>query len=154
MKISDFLNPELILPELAARTKEEVLTELADRIARNFPGVSAEKLLRILKEREKLGSTGIGDGFAIPHGKSKSIDQMIISFGRSRAGIPFDSLDGKPAHYFFVLIAPENSAGDHLKALAKISRFLKNSLFKESLAKAEGQAELQKLIQDQDDLTL
>ena len=154
MKISDFLNPELILPELAARTKEEVLMELADRIARNFPRVSAEKLLRILKERERLGSTGIGDGFAIPHGKSKSIDQMIISFGRSRAGIPFDSMDGKPAHYFFVLIAPENSAGDHLKALAKISRFLKNSLFKESLAKAESQAELQKLIQDQDDLTL
>jgi len=154
MKISDFLNPELILPELAARTKEEVLMELADRIARNFPRVSAEKLLRILKERERLGSTGIGDGFAIPHGKSKSIDQMIISFGRSRAGIPFDSMDGKPAHYFFVLIAPENSAGDHLKALAKISRFLKNSLFKESLAKAEGQAELQQLIQDQDDLTL
>jgi PTS system nitrogen regulatory IIA component len=153
MKISDFLNPELILPELAARTKEEVLTELADRIARNFSGVSAEKLLRILKEREKLGSTGIGDGFAIPHGKSTAIDQMIISFGRSRAGIPFDSLDGKPAHYFFVLIAPENSAGDHLKALAKISRFLKNSLFKENLAKAESRAELQKLIQDQDDLT-
>jgi PTS system nitrogen regulatory IIA component len=154
MKISDFLNPELILPELAARTKEEVLQELADRIARNFPEVPAEQLLRILKERERLGSTGIGDGFAIPHGKSKSIDRMIISFGRSRAGIPFDSLDGKPAHYFFVLIAPENSAGDHLKALAKISRFLKNSLFKESLAKAEGQAELQKLCQDQDDLTL
>jgi PTS system nitrogen regulatory IIA component len=154
MKISDSLNPELILPELAARTKEEVLLELADRIARNFPEVPAEQLLRILKERERLGSTGIGDGFAIPHGKSKSIDRMIISFGRSRAGIPFDSLDGKPAHYFFVLIAPENSAGDHLKALAKISRFLKNSLFKESLAKAEGQAELQKLIQDQDDLTL
>jgi PTS system nitrogen regulatory IIA component len=154
MKISDFLNPELIIPELAAQTKEEVLLELADRIARNFSGVSAEKLLRILKEREKLGSTGIGDGFAIPHGKSKSIHQMIISFGRSRAGIPFDSLDGKPAHYFFVLIAPENSAGDHLKALAKISRFLKNSLFKENLAKAEGQAELQQLIQEQDDLTL
>lgn len=154
MKISDFLNPELIIPELAAQTKEEVLMELADRIARNFSGVSAEKLLRILKEREKLGSTGIGDGFAIPHGKSKSIHQMIISFGRSRAGIPFDSLDGKPAHYFFVLIAPENSAGDHLKALAKISRFLKNSLFKESLAKAEGQAELQQLIREQDDLTL
>ena len=153
MKISDFLNPELILPELAARTKEEVLMELADRIARNFSGVSAEKLLRILKEREKLGSTGIGDGFAIPHGKSKAIDQMIISFGRSQAGIPFDSLDGKPAHYFFVLIAPENSAGDHLKALAKISRFLKNSLFKENLAKAASRAELQKLIQDQDDLT-
>jgi nitrogen PTS system EIIA component len=154
MKISDFLNPDLIIPELAARTKEDVLMELADRIALNFSGVSAEKLLQILKDREKLGSTGIGDGFAIPHGKSRSINQMIISFGRSRAGIPFDSMDGKPAHYFFVLIAPENSAGDHLKALAKISRFLKNSLFKESLANANGQKELQKLIQDQDDLTL
>jgi len=154
MKISDFLNPELILPELAARTKEEVLRELAVRIAGNFPKLSEENLLRILQEREKLGSTGIGDGFAIPHGKSSAIDRMIISFGRSRVGIPFDSLDGKPAHYFFVLIAPENSAGDHLKALAKISRFLKNSLFKESLAKADGQTELHQLIQDQDDLTL
>ncbi|RPH86846.1 MAG: PTS sugar transporter subunit IIA [Desulfobacteraceae bacterium] len=154
MKISDFLNPELILPELAARTKEEVLRELAVRISGNFPKLSEKNLLRILQEREKLGSTGIGDGFAIPHGKSSAIDRMIISFGRSRGGIPFDSLDGKPAHYFFVLIAPENSAGDHLKALAKISRFLKNSLFKESLAKAEGQTELHQLIQDQDDLTL
>jgi PTS system nitrogen regulatory IIA component len=154
MKISDFLNPELILPELAARTKEEVLRELAVGIAENFPRLSEENMLRILQEREKLGSTGIGDGFAIPHGKSSAIDRMIISFGRSRAGIPFDSLDGKPAHYFFVLIAPENSAGDHLKALAKISRFLKNSLFKESLSKAKGQTELHQLIQDQDDLTL
>jgi PTS system nitrogen regulatory IIA component len=154
MKISDFLNPELILPELVARTKEEVLRELAVRIAGNFPKLSEENLLRIFQEREKLGSTGIGDGFAIPHGKSSAIDRMIISFGRSRVGIPFDSLDGKPAHYFFVLIAPENSAGDHLKALAKISRFLKNSLFKESLAKADGQTELHQLIQDQDDLTL
>jgi PTS system nitrogen regulatory IIA component len=153
MKISDFLNPELILSELAARSKEEVLLELADHIARNFPGVPTEELLRILKERERLGSTGIGDGFAIPHGKSKHIDRMIISFGRSRAGISFDSMDGKPAHYFFVLIAPENSAGDHLKALAKISRFLKNSLFKEGLARAKGREELHQLIQDQDDLT-
>ncbi len=154
MKISDFLNSELIIPELAARTKDEVLAELADRIARIFSGESAEKLLQILKERERLGSTGIGDGFAIPHGKSKSIKQMVISFGRSRGGIPFDSMDGKPAHFFFVLIAPENSAGDHLKALAKISRFLKNSLFKESLAKAESREELQQLIQEQDELTL
>jgi PTS system nitrogen regulatory IIA component len=154
MKIIDFLNPELILPELAARTKEEVLMELADRIAGKFPAVSADQLLQILKDREKLGSTGIGDGFAIPHGKSKTIGRMIISFGRSRPGIPFDSMDGKPAHFFFVLVAPENSAGDHLKALAKISRFLKDSLFKESLSKAEDRGELRKLIQDQDDLTL
>jgi nitrogen PTS system EIIA component len=153
MKISDFLNPELILADLTARNKEEVLLELADRIAQNFPRVSTEELLRILKERERLGSTGIGDGFAIPHGKSKHMDRMIISFGRSQAGIAFDSMDGKPAHYFFVLIAPENSAGDHLKALAKISRFLKNSLFKEGLAKAQSREELEKLIQDQDDLT-
>lgn len=153
MKINDFLSPELILADLTARNKEEVLLELADRIAQKFPRVSTEELLRILKERERLGSTGIGDGFAIPHGKSKHMERMVISFGRSQAGIAFDSMDGKPAHYFFVLIAPENSAGDHLKALAKISRFLKNSLFKEGLAKAQSREELEKLIQDQDDLT-
>jgi PTS system nitrogen regulatory IIA component len=115
--------------------------------------LSQAALVAILKEREKLGSTGIGEGFAIPHGKLKHIDQIIISFGRSRSGIPFDSMDGKPAHYFFVLVAPENSAGEHLKALAKISRFIKNTVFREELARAEDRETLERLIREQDDLT-
>lgn len=153
MRISDFIRPELIIAELDSRDKEAVLRELAENIAGLFPGLSRDELVGILKERERLGSTGIGEGFAIPHGKLKNIDRIIISFGRSRPGIPFDSMDGKPAHYFFVLVAPENSAGDHLKALAKISRFLKNSAFKEGLARAQDREALEKLIQEQDELT-
>lgn len=152
MKISQYLRPELINSDLKAQNKEEVLTELADQIAGHFQGLKTVEVLQVLLDRERLGSTGIGEGFAIPHGKMKNIDRMIISFGRSRQGIPFDSMDGKEAYYFFVLIAPEDSAGLHLKALAKISRFLKNSSFKESLSRAADREALQKVIQEQDDL--
>jgi PTS system nitrogen regulatory IIA component len=153
MKICQYLEPELILPDLKAQNKEGVLAELAQEIAGHFPGIKAEEVLQVLLERERLGSTGIGEGFAIPHGKMKNIERIIISFGRSRRGVPFDSMDGKEAYYFFVLIAPEDSAGLHLKALAKISRFLKNSSFKESLSRAADREELQKVIQEQDDLS-
>jgi len=152
IKICQHLKPELIVSDLMAQNKEEVLSELADQIAGHVPEVKAGEVLQVLLERERLGSTGIGDGFAIPHGKMKQINQLVISFGRSRQGIPFDSMDGKPAYYFFVLIAPEDSVGLHLKALAKISRFLKNSAFKESLFRASDREELQKVIQEQDDL--
>lgn len=153
MRISSFINPDLIIPELRSRDKEGVLGELAENIAVVFPHLSRDELVAVLREREKLGSTGIGEGFAIPHGKLRNIDRIIISFGRSRPGIPFDSMDGKPAYYFFVLVAPENSAGDHLKALAKISRFIKNSAFKEELARAADREALEQVIRGQDDLT-
>jgi PTS system nitrogen regulatory IIA component len=153
MRISSFINPDLIIPELRSRDKEGVLVELAENIAGVFPHLSRDELVAVLREREKLGSTGIGEGFAIPHGKLRNIDRIIISFGRSRPGIPFDSMDGKPAYYFFVLVAPENSAGDHLKALAKISRFIKNSAFKEELARAADRETLEQVIRGQDDLT-
>jgi PTS system nitrogen regulatory IIA component len=152
MKICQYLKPELIIADLKAQSKEGVLTELAQQIAEHSPGMKADEVLQVLLERERLGSTGIGEGFAIPHGKMKNIDRMIIAFGRSRRGIHFDSMDGKEAYYFFVLIAPEDSAGLHLKALAKISRFLKNSAFKDSLSRVAGRDELKKVIQEQDDL--
>jgi PTS system nitrogen regulatory IIA component len=152
MKICQYLTSDLILPDLTALNKEGVLMELANWIADHVPGLNAGEVLQVLMDRERLGSTGIGEGFAIPHGKLKTLDHMVIAFGRSRPGVSFDSLDGKPAHYFFVLIAPETSAGLHLKALAKISRFLKNSAFKESLSRALDREALQKVIQEQDDL--
>jgi nitrogen PTS system EIIA component len=153
MKICQYLTPDLILPDLQARNKEGVLTELAVHIAAHFPALKESEILHVLLERERLGSTGIGEGFAIPHGKMKSLDRMVIAFGRSRQGIPFDSMDGKEAYYFFVLMAPEESAGLHLKALAKISRFLKNTTFRENLGRAANREELQKIIKEQDDLS-
>ncbi|MEW6187595.1 MAG: PTS sugar transporter subunit IIA [Thermodesulfobacteriota bacterium] len=152
MKICQYLTSDLILPEVKAVNKEGLLSELAHWIARGKAGLRTEDILQILLDRERLGSTGIGEGFAIPHGKMKNLDQMVIAFGRSRSGIPFDSLDGKPAFYFFVLIAPEESAGLHLKALAKISRFIRNSSFKEGLFRAADHEALWKVIQEQDDL--
>lgn len=151
MKIFQYLKPDLIIPDLKARGKEEALREFARTIALQCPGCTPEELFQVLTDRERLGSTGIGEGFAIPHGKLRKIPQIIIAFGRSRPGIPFDSMDGKPAHYFFILLAPEDSAGLHLKALAKISRFLKNSAFKENLAKAAGREDIERIIQEQDD---
>jgi PTS system nitrogen regulatory IIA component len=152
MKVSPFLKTELILSDLQALTKEEVIQEFAQAIPPHYPGITSEELFRVLMDRERLGSTGIGEGFAIPHGKLRQLHQIIIAFGRSKAGIPFDSMDGKPAHYFFVLLAPEDSAGEHLKALAKISRFLKNSDFRESLVRAVTREELERSIREQDEL--
>jgi PTS system nitrogen regulatory IIA component len=151
MKICQYLDPDLIIPDLQSEDKEGVLTELAKLIASRVSGIETGEVLQVLLERERLGSTGIGEGFAIPHGKMKNIIQMIIAFGRSSRGIPFDSMDGKGAHYFFVLIAPEDSAALHLKALAKISRFIKNSAFKESLSQAADRDALWRVIQEQDD---
>jgi PTS system nitrogen regulatory IIA component len=152
MKICQYLDPELIIPDLKSQSKEGVLSELATLITARDLGLMAGEVLQVLLDRERLGSTGIGEGFAIPHGKMKNMGQMVIAFGRSIQGVSFDSMDGKAAHYFFVLLAPEDSAALHLKALAKISRFLKNSAFKDSLQRASDQNELQKIIQEQDEL--
>jgi PTS system nitrogen regulatory IIA component len=107
-------------------------------------------MVEVLLEREKLGSTGIGDGIAIPHGKLAGLDNLIISFGRSREGVGFDSLDGNPVYIFFLLMAPENSAGQHLKALAKISRMLKDRDFRKGLTEAESSEEMYNLIIEKD----
>jgi len=114
--------------------------------------LDSEATLNVLFEREKLGSTGIGEGIAIPHGKITGLDQLILSFGRSAVGIDFDAMDGKPVHLFFLLIAPENSAGQHLKTLAKISKMLKDSVFRTKLMAAKSKDELYKIIANQDDL--
>ncbi|MDH3899144.1 MAG: PTS sugar transporter subunit IIA, partial [Deltaproteobacteria bacterium] len=124
MKILDILDKECIIPELRSRTKREVLEELTGALLNFKANLDKEALVEVLLERERLGSTGIGDGIAIPHGKVQDLDELVLSFGRSSQGIEFDSMDGRPTHLFFLLIAPENSAGIHLRALAKISRLL------------------------------
>lgn len=149
MKIIDFLPKEGIIPDLVASTKKDVIIELVNAL--QFPGLDPDRLVHILLEREKLGSTGIGDGVAIPHGKAENIDRLLASFGRSRKGVDFDSLDGKPTYLFFLLVAPENSAGIHLKALARISRLFKDGRFRHALMMAKGQEEIFRVIQEEDD---
>jgi PTS system nitrogen regulatory IIA component len=150
MNIQDMLKKEFIIENLKSRTKKEVLVELSDVFSHGNTDIDRSNVIEVLLEREKLGSTGIGDGIAIPHGKLAGLEKLIISFGRSVTGVDFDSLDGKPVHIFFLLLAPENSAGQHLKALARISRMLKDVSFRESLIKAETSEEAYNLIVEKD----
>jgi nitrogen PTS system EIIA component len=151
MKIVEMLQRELVHEDLKARNKRDVLAELAGVFAKGKIKIDPDPILQILLERERLGSTGIGDGIAIPHGKIPGLDEMLVSFGRSREGIAFEAMDGKPVHLFFLLIAPENSAGQHLKVLAKISRMLKDPAFRKNLLDAKTHEDLFRLIAEKDD---
>lgn len=150
MKIIDVLPKEAILADLKAVDKKGVLEELVIPVA-NISGVNHEDLVKVLMERERLGSTGIGEGIGIPHGKVKDLDSLILGFGLSRKGVDFDSMDGRPAHIFFLLITPENSTGLHLKLLARISRILKNDPFKEKLLHANSRDEIYSIIKDEEE---
>jgi nitrogen PTS system EIIA component len=132
MKITEVLYKETILVDLKANDKKGVLEELSKPVSR-IAGIKQQDLVRVLLEREQLGSTGIGGGIGIPHGKLKNLDNLVLGFGLSRKGIDFDSMDRRPTHIFFLLVTPENSTGLHLKVLARISRLLKNEDFKEKL---------------------
>jgi PTS system nitrogen regulatory IIA component len=151
MKIVDLLNPAAITADIEAAGKDEALAELTDVMMRVESGLDRDEVIRVLKEREKLGSTGIGDGVAIPHGKLKNLKKLLISFGRSRQGVDFDSMDGKPAHLFFLLIAPEESVGVHLKTLARISKLLKNPEVRRRLVDADGSRELYRIISEEEE---
>lgn len=150
MNITDLLQKEFIIEELKSKSKKEVLYELSEAFLRGNSTIDCDAMVEVLLEREKLGSTGIGDGIAIPHGKLPGLENLIVSFGRSKTGIDFDSLDGKPVHIFFLLMAPENSAGQHLKALAKISRMLKEEEFRKNLMDMATPDDIYHIIEDKD----
>lgn len=150
MKLSDILPRDAIIPNLSSIDKKGVLEELAASVA-PLAQTGSDEIVRVLLEREQLGSTGIGGGIGIPHGKLASINSIVVGFGLSRQGVEFDSLDHKPVHIFFLLITPESSTGSHLKVLAQISKLLKKEHFKESLIKAESIDEIQEIILDIDE---
>lgn len=150
MKINGLLRLEDIIPALAAESKEQVLLELAARVAQCHPLLSSAEVCRVLQERERLGSTGIGDGIAIPHGKMKRAGELVLAFGRSRQGVDFDALDGRKVHLFFLLLAPEEATGLHLKMLARISRILKDPAVRKGLLDAPDAETIHSIIQEQD----
>src|SRR3990172_4943755 len=115
MKIADILSEDVVLPGLAGRSKEDVIEELAGIVARSHPEIDRARLVQALEERERLNSTALGEGVAIPHGKLGGVKQVLAAFGRSPGGVDFSSLDGKPTHLFFLLVAPEDSAAAPLK---------------------------------------
>lgn len=150
MKILDVLPKEAISPDLTSRDKKGIIEELVSAVTR-IASVNREDLVRVLMDRERLGSTGIGGGIGIPHGKLKGLESLILSFGLSRKGVDFESMDGRPTHIFFLLITPENSTGLHLKLLARISKLLKNDLFKAKLLNAADRDEIFDAIREEDD---
>ena len=150
MKIIDLLDHNHILADLHATNKRGVLEELASTLVPGTEGLELQSVVEVLLDRERLGSTGIGDNIAIPHGKIPQLSQLLLAFGRSLKGVDFDSMDGKPSHLFFLLLAPSNSSGLHLKALAKISRMLMNQAFRDSLMKAADTEEIHRLLAEKD----
>jgi nitrogen PTS system EIIA component len=154
MRLAQILKLEYLNDDLQAKTKTEVLVELSAMIVKGFVRLDGSQIIEVLQQREKLGSTGIGDGVAIPHGKVGALEELVVAFGRSKNGVPFDSMDGKPVHLFFLLLAPENCTGQHLKALAKISKMLKAGNFRKRLMDAKSKSDLYKIIVEQDEACL
>jgi PTS system nitrogen regulatory IIA component len=151
MKILDYLKEEWVFPDLQGTDKASVLRELSKDLANSTEGIPPDELLRVLLEREKLESTGIAEGVAIPHGRLKRMKNFAISFGRSVKGVNFDSIDGKPTHLFFLVLAPEDSAVNNLKLLGRIATLLKDPSFKKRLIESKSRHELFQSISEEDE---
>jgi nitrogen PTS system EIIA component len=150
MKIMDILVRDAVILDLVSETKDEVLEEMSQALAKAEVGIDADRLLEVLVEREALQSTGIGEGVAIPHGKLPGLDRLVASFARSVEGIDFQSIDGQATQLFFLLVVPEHSGGQHLKALARISRFFRDAAFRKKLLDAERLEQIFRAVEEED----
>ncbi|HEY4186359.1 MAG TPA: PTS sugar transporter subunit IIA [Polyangia bacterium] len=150
MKVTDFLAADMIVSDLRSDTKAGVLGELASHLAERMVGVDGAVLKKVLEERELLASTAIGDGIAIPHGKLDAVGRLVGTLGRAREGIEFESIDGKPTHLVFMLVAPASSTGVHLKALARLSRLFRDADFRARLMAAPDAQSMYQVIVDED----
>ncbi|THB72081.1 MAG: PTS sugar transporter subunit IIA [Desulfovibrio sp.] len=146
MKLGEYLKEDFVLAGLETTAKADVLAELVAPVGRLVSGFDAEKALAVLTERERLGTTGIGDGVAIPHGKLEGLDEIILVVGRSSQGVDFEALDFKPCFIFFLVLAPEQVAGMHLRILAHISRLLKDEGFRKTFMEAPDKETLWNLL--------
>lgn len=142
MQLTDFITVDRVLADMRSSSKQEVLVELGELVADGMGDAVRDAIVSVLADRERLASTGIGAEIAIPHGKLDALGTLVMGLGRSRTGVDFESVDGKPTRLFFVLVAPENSTGIHLKALARISRMCKEPTFRTQLLEAEDSKEM------------
>lgn len=149
MRIMDYLSKNAIAIDMKGKDKKEIINELSDLLVKAKKISDKDEVVKILLEREELGSTGIGQGIAIPHGKTDQINDVVIAFGSSKQGVDFESLDGEPVYLVFLLLAPMESSGVHLKALAKISRLLKDKYFRQALRDAKNVDDVIKVIKDE-----
>lgn len=151
MRIVDIMSEDLIIPELLAESRDDVLAELVACIAGTTPEVDRQHAVRVLLERERIGSTGVGQGLAIPHAKLPNLRRAVACFARSSRGVDFGALDGKPTHLFLALLAPEGNASFHLKALARASRLFKDPAFRSELLETRDRPLLWSLIAKKDE---
>jgi PTS system nitrogen regulatory IIA component len=147
----DYLQEDRVISELQGTDKLSVLKELSRVLVKPCQAASGEELVQVLIDREKFQSTGIGEGIAIPHGRLKRLKDFFLSFGRSTKGIDFDSIDHKPTHLFFLVLAPENSAVENLKLISRIATLLRNTSFRKRLMEAKSQRELFRMISEEDE---
>ena len=150
MTLLDILSLQSTVVGLKGESKDEIIEELVDTLDVGTAITDRDKVLTAVLEREKIMSTGIGDGIAIPHGKSDAVVQLTASLGTHRRGVDFEALDGEPAHVFFLLVSPANVSGPHIRALARISRMLKNDTFKKKLVEAASAEEIIKVIEEKE----
>ncbi len=151
MEIISFMSEDSVIVDMKKSEKKEALKELLNLLEKNGHVSNSEEILDSIMDREKLGSTGIGQGIAVPHAKTDSITELVGAIGISKQGVAFDSLDGEPVHIIFLILAPNNSIGLHLKALAKIARLLKDKTFRNALRNATNPAEVIKVIKEDEE---
>ena len=147
MTLMDILSTSSVIVNLEGETKDEIIEELVNALEVGEAITDRDKVLQAVLEREKIMSTGIGDGIAIPHGKSDAVVRLAAALGTQKRGVDFEALDGEPAYVFFLLVSPANVSGPHIKALARISRLLKNDDFKKKLISAASADEIMSIIE-------
>ncbi|MBT4504709.1 MAG: PTS sugar transporter subunit IIA [Gemmatimonadetes bacterium] len=150
MTLMDILSAKSVIVDLKGETKEEIIEELVDALEVGEVITNRDKVLQAVLEREKIMSTGIGDGIAIPHGKSDAVARLAAALGTQKRGVDFEALDGEPAYVFFLLVSPANVSGPHIKALARISRLLKNDDFKKKLIDASSAEDIMAVIESEE----
>jgi mannitol/fructose-specific phosphotransferase system IIA component (Ntr-type) len=152
MKLADFVAADAIVPNLQSDTKEGVVREMTQQLrdANFLDAAQCENIVKAILKREELGSTGIGNGVAVPHTKHPSVDRLVGTVAVSQQGVDFASLDGEPVHVFFLLISPPDHPADHLRALENISRHLRNESFCRFLKQSKTREEIQELLEEAD----
>lgn len=148
MLLTDLLSLERVRIPLRARTKEQLLAELVEVVSRGLPAAAAEAVLASVREREQVLSTGIGEGVAIPHGKTPVVEQLLMAAGVTDQPVDFDALDGEPVRLCFVLVGPDSAAGAHVRALSRISRLLRRAPLRDALRAAASPEEFLRLVRD------
>ncbi len=150
MKIMSFLDTKSIILELKGKDKKSIIKELISELSKNKKIKDEEEAVRSVIEREKLGSTGVGSGVAIPHGRTNAVEKLVGALGISSEGVDFDSLDGEPVHFIFLILSPLDATGDYLRAISRVSRFFKDRFFREALKNVSTIEEAVKIIKQED----